>query len=371
MRKIAAYILIAAVLGGGAIGGFLWQRERALSDQVGQMILVGFRGMDAKDSEVRALAHEIRRGHVGGIILFNVDLTNNSGPRNIRDLTQVRELNAYLQSAARIPLFVSVDQEGGAVNRLTPAAGFEITESAEQLGRENPGHTRAAAADLGRRMRTLGFNLDFAPSVDLAINPDNPIIAKRGRAFGRDAATVIAHGRAFADGLNDADMLFAFKHFPGHGSAGGDTHAGLVDVTDVFQDTELDPYRALARTDMMGMVMVAHVFNRHIDPKFPASLSRKTIDILRRDIGYDGVVITDGLSMGAIVQEFTQPEVIRHAIDAGADILLMGDIDGEYVPNIAAKTHATVMKMVHSGVISRARVQQSYDRIMKLKEKIK
>lgn len=348
-----------------------YQIEQAkISKMAGQMILVGFRGTGTGlyESDVQLVEQEIKRGHVGGIILFDKDVTSDYGPRNVENTGQVAALNKRLQNAAPIPLFVAIDQEGGMVNRLKKEHGFATTPSAKSLGHGTSENTYNVANDLGTRLAGLGFNVDFAPSVDLDINQNNPIIGGKERAFSADQKTVIAHADAFAQGLKNAGIIYSYKHFPGHGSSTGDTHHGVVDVTKTWSDTELAPYRTLVNSNMPGMVMVAHVTNKNIDENYPASLSKKTIGgILRDELKYDGVVITDDLQMGAIVAEYGAEEVIRLAIDAGVDVLLMGN-NMTYDANIASKTHAILMKMVKDGTLSKMRLQKSYQRIMNLKK---
>ena len=414
---------------GGWFGVRAW-RAAELNKMVGQMILVGFRGTGPGDEDVQSLVHDIRSGNIGGVILFSVDVEKGlatglpmpevrklTKSRNITDINQVRELNELLSGAARAgrnpPLFISVDQEGGtdlsiAVVRLVPDHGFDlvmenakglavkypptkITETKSEVVTKNNNGTREKALkeeinyemtdamrgveeeyyELGLRLRELGFNVDFAPVVDVDINPTSPAIGARGRAFSNNGILVAAYGRAAADGLARAGVIYSFKHFPGHGSAGTDTHDGMTDITDTWDAEELLPYKLHAQTDMPGMVMVAHVFNKNFDEEFPASLSEKTIGgILRRDIGYDGVVISDDLQMGAIYKHYGLRETLRLAILAGNDIMLLGN-NLEYTRDLGRVAHAEIVDMVRRGEIPRARIKESYKRIMKLKKNLK
>ncbi len=373
MKNSIKRVLIAALILCAGATTYHYATRPSLSEMVGQMVLVGFRGTGTGlyEQDLKILESEIAAGHVGGVILFNKDVTTNLGPRNILSTQQTKNLNVRLQNVAtksgNKKLFIAIDQEGGTVNRLTPDAGFKITQSAAVLGRGTIENTYSVAYDLGKRLYELGFNVDHAPDVDLATNPGNPIIAKRERAFSRDANVVTKHAAAFANGLVKSNVIFSFKHFPGHGSSKSDTHHGMVDITNTWDVDELKPYYELVKSDMMGMVMVAHVMNAKIDEKYPASLSKNTIDILRRDMKYNGVVITDDLQMGAIINEWGQDAVIELAINAGVDILLMGN-NMTYDPDIASKTHATVIKLVRDGKISKSRIRESYNRIIKLKK---
>jgi beta-N-acetylhexosaminidase len=360
-------------------------RERKLSDMVGQMILVGFRGTMPEEESVKDLAADIKDGKVGGVILFSVDVEKGKAAgfsgvelraqtksRNIIDTAQVRKLNAFLSDAARAggrpSLLVSIDQEGGLVERLRPEHdwGYPVPSAKEQ-SKLSMSEITELYRGLGLRLKDLGFNVDFAPAVDIDVNPNSPAIGAMGRAYSANTARVSEYGHAAADGLKAAGMLSSFKHFPGHGSAGTDTHDGITDITDTWTTKELSPYRAVPE---WTMVMVAHVVNRNVD-SLPASLSPKWINgVLRDELGYKGVVITDDLQMGAIYNEYGLAETLRLAIAAGNDILLLGN-NLQYTENLGRMAHTEIIKLVKNGKIPRARIKESYNRIIKLKGKIK
>lgn len=384
------YILIflTLLLAVGVWLGIREYRRAQLNKMVGQMILVGFRGTSPDDESVRELANDIRAGRIGGVILFSFDVASGvadgiprneirwqTKSRNIIDIDQVRELNDYLQNAAsaRPPLFVSIDFEGGRISRILPEHRFDfVLDSAKELAANYPPETVGEMYyELGIRLRDLGFNVNFAPTVDVDINPHSPAIGAMGRAFSDDAALVTKYGRAASDGLARANIIYSLKHFPGHGSADVDSHHGTVDITNTWVESELIPYRELARTDMPGMVMVAHVFKKTLDAEFPASLSPKIVDgMLRTDIGFDGVVITDDLQMGAIYEHYGLRETLRLAILAGNDIMLLGNCM-TYTENLGRIAYGEIIDMVRRGEIPRSRIKESYRRIIKLKGDIK
>ncbi len=384
MKKIIIASLAFLIVAAG-VGGCFYYREQKLSDMVGQMILVGFRGTSPNDTSVKDLANDIRDGKIGGVILFSVDveqgrakglsaaeLRAQSKSRNIIDTIQVKKLNAYLSDAARQggrpPLFVSIDQEGGRVIRLGPEHGFDFKmPSARDMSKMKMKDIFKLYTDLGVRLRQLGFNLDFAPCVDLDVDPKSPAIGAMGRAFSNDPARVARYGAIATMGLTRGGVLSSFKHFPGHGSAGTDTHDGMTDITKTWSESELVPYKTVPKS---AMVMVAHVVNENFDT-LPASLSPKMIgDVLRGRLGFRGVVISDDLQMGAIYENYGLTETLRMAILAGNDILLLGN-NLKYTENLGRVAHDEVMKMVHDGKIPRARIRESYDRIIKIKQKIR
>lgn len=339
-----------------------------LDTMIGQMILAGFRGFSVdKDSTI---VRDIRERHLGGIILFDYDMLWGSGRRNIRSVTQVKKLISDLKANADIPLLMSVDQEGGKVQRLKKSYGFNETPSAATLCASGDDEVRAAGAMVGTNLSSVGFNLDFAPVVDVNVNPDSPAIGRLGRSFSSDPDRVARCATLFMDGLNGAGVLSCLKHFPGHGSAGTDSHKGLTDVTGTWSEAELSPYRKLIQGGHADMIMTAHIFNAHLDPKYPATLSKKVITgLLRGKLGFQGVVITDDMNMGAIADEYGRREAILRAIEAGADILLFGN-NLAYDEHIVEKVHAVIRSLVDDGSIPEARIERSYERIMRLKESL-
>ena len=254
--------------------------------------------------------------------------------------------------------------------RFQPGDGFPAYPSAAELGRGTPDATRRTALGMGRMLRELGANLNFAPVLDVNVYPASPAIGRLGRSFSADPQAVAAHGAAFADGLNDAGIIAVFKHFPGHGSAHADSHKGVTDISATWSKRELSPYRSALGRPGQRMVMTGHLFHAGLDPAFPATLSPSVINgLLRGRLGYDGVVVTDDLQMDAIAAEYTLEEVVLRAIGAGADILLFGN-NLEYDPAIVAKVQAIIARAVEDGTISRARLEASWRRILKLKRQM-
>ena len=223
----------------------------------------------------------------------------------------------------------------------------------------------------GYTVKTSGFNVNFAPVVDVNINPQCPVIGKIGRSFSSDPYKVAHYAEIFLLEFNRQGVTGCLKHFPGHGSAGTDSHLGLTDVTDTWTELELIPYKVLIDKGLPRMIMTAHIFNAKLDPDYPATLSRKVITgILRNKLGYDGVVVTDDMTMKAITKFYGRKDAIRLAIQAGADILLFGnniDFDRDIVP----KAHAIIKNLLNEGKISTKRIEQSYARIMRLKEEMR
>jgi beta-N-acetylhexosaminidase len=338
----------------------------SLRDRIGQMLLVGFRGLNVE--EAGEIVADIHDRNLGGILLFDTDQPTHSDVRNVDSPGQLTALIAGLQSLAATPLVVAIDEEGGRVARLDERHGFPPTISAADLGgRRDPAFTRGAGEQIARTLASVGVNLNLAPVVDLNVNPSNPIIGSLGRSFSADPAIVTAQAEAFIEGHRSGGVRTTLKHFPGHGSSTGDTHLGVVDVTDTWSAIELDPFRTVVGDGLADAVLTAHVFNSRLDAEHPATLSKPTITgILRGEIGWDGVVISDDMQMGAIRQAYGYADALRLAILAGVDILTIAQ-QQLYEPGIVGSTIDLIEGLVRDGSLPEARIDESYRRIRALK----
>lgn len=370
LRFVAAILLATLLNGETAFARSPIPERPSLEVMAGQMLMVGFRGTGEAplSPDLVQMLPMIRSGQLGGVILFDVDWQTKKRGRNIVSSTQVKALTKILGADAPIPLFIAVDQEGGAVRRLKPEHGVPATPSASAMGQATPQETRDAAKALGQKLHALGINVDFAPVADVAIAPQSPVIGAVNRAFSNDPALVAAHASQFAKGLGDAGVISAYKHFPGHGSALADTHHGLTDISATWTKQELAPYRASALpTDTPLMIMTGHLFNRKLDPSLPASLSQRVVtDLLRKELGWQGVVVTDDLQMRAITSQYSPKDAVRLAVLSGTDILLSGN-NMAHSPDEARMLHAILVQLVKKGEISEERIFQSWQRIRALK----
>jgi beta-N-acetylhexosaminidase len=346
-------------------------RRPGLRTKIGQMLLIGFRGTTA-DARSPIVA-EITRNAVGGVVLFDRVGGRASTIRNISSPAQLRTLVATLQAAGMAtppgaPLIVAVDQEGGSVARLSPRFGFPATYTAASLGaRNDPAFTRAQGEAIGRTLASVGINLNLAPVVDVNINPRNPAIGRNGRSFSSDPRRVISQAGAFVDGQHAVGVRTTLKHFPGQGSAAGDTHLGVVEVTRRWTDAELRPFGALIASGQADAVMTGHIFNARLDPAHPATLSARVVTgLLREQLGFRGVVISDDMQMGAIRAAYGWDEAVALAIAAGVDILTIADPPTRGA-SLVTHTIDLIEDLVASGRISEARIDASYDRIQAFK----
>jgi beta-N-acetylhexosaminidase len=340
----------------------------SLDKMAGEMIMVGFRGLTVEPGD--PIYEDLAAGRVGGVVLFDYDVSLKSPVRNILSAAQLTALTRALRDI-NPDVFIAVDQEGGKVRRLKLEHGFPPTRSARQLGRTRAlGETNTAARIIGETMVSAGLNVDFAPVVDLDVNPDSPAIGRYERSFSDDPIVVARHGASFVRGLAEAGVAGCLKHFPGHGSATEDSHQGVTDITHTWTPRELEPFQRIIAQGLAPSIMTGHLYNARLDPVYPATLSRRTIAILRERMEYDGVIFTDDMQMGAITTRYGQEEAIVLAVNAGCDVLLFAN-NLVFEPDISKRAHAVVLRAVRDGRIPQERIEQAYERIMRLKRAIR
>ncbi|MBO4599607.1 MAG: hypothetical protein J5641_02595 [Bacteroidales bacterium] len=342
-------------------------QDQLLKD-IGEMLLVGFRGTTIGENS--HIVRDITKYHVGNVILFEYDAPTGTRHRNISSPQQVKELCQTLQKYAKGHLLIGIDQEGGNVTRLRTKDGFPATLTAQASAEAGDISVESNALTVAQELKAAGINLNFAPCVDVNINPDCPVIGKLGRSFSNDPERVEKCARIWLDVQQKNGIISCLKHFPGHGSATGDTHAGLVDVTKTWQESELSPYRALISEGRVEMVMVAHVINRHLGDKLPASLSPLVVkEKLRNELGFKGVVVTDDLAMGAITKQYGFEEALKMAILAGCDLLcLSNNGSGTYDPDMVPHAVDAILRFVENGELSAADIHAAAERIRALKK---
>ncbi|MDD5146661.1 MAG: glycoside hydrolase family 3 protein [Candidatus Pacebacteria bacterium] len=342
--------------------------DEELKDMIGQMIIAGFRGLEVSSSSYIVKASNDL--NLGGVVFVDYDLPSKSYPRNIENASQVKKLIKDLQGFSKTPLFVAVDAEGGLINRLKPKYGFLEIPSPEQMGKGNVSETKKIAESLSKQLFELGFNFNFAPVVDVNVNPKNPIIGSLGRSFSSDPNKVTEHSIAFIEGMHQHSIITALKHFPGHGSSKDDSHLGMVDITNTYQEYELDPYKDIISKGLTDTIMTAHIINKNIDSDLPATLSAKFLqDLLRGQLGFKGVIISDDMQMGAIIKNYGFKEAIVKAVEAGCDLLIISNNVNFYDETAPYQAVDSIFKAVKVGAIKEERIVESYNRIIQLKKK--
>jgi beta-N-acetylhexosaminidase len=337
---------------------------------VGQTLMVGFPGRREEHKGVQAVLAQLRDGTVGGVILF---------PKNIADKDQLKSLIDVLRGApSDLPPLIAVDQEGGAVQRLRARKGFEWFPPAKLVG-QNPSLYAQDIAEqiyglMAVELASLGFNMNLGPVVDVNTNPNNPIIGARGRSFGDSPDAVSPMAAAFINAHHAANIATVAKHFPGHGSSAVDSHRTLADVSQSWREEELDPYRRLSLQGLLDAVMMGHLYHPRFSDEvgLPASLSAKAVQALRSPdgLGFDGLIISDDMEMGAIRERFSQEEAAVRAIKAGTDIVVLSNVTRDD-PELGRRIHRALIGAACDGRITEARIEEAYRRIVRLKEQIK
>jgi len=359
MKKIV-FVLVGILCGASLFG----QAPDLLDVKIGQMILIGM-----PKAEVDPLVlEEVRKGKVGALILFEKNIPNRPNA-----FASVKKMTWTYQKAASIPLFICIDQEGGKVNRLKEKYGFTRSVSAAMLGKAGSlDSVRFYSEAMAATLAGLGINVNFAPCVDLAANPDNPVIVKPERSYSANADTVALLAKEVIEQHRKYGVITALKHFPGHGSSKDDTHFGVADVTNTWTEEELKPYQILINGGYADGVMTSHIVNKKLDSKgYPGTLSKDILDgILRKRLGYSGVVFSDDMQMQAIAKNYGLEETIRLAINAGVDVMCFSNNIQGSEERTVDKVHGIIKKLVASGQITPQRIDESFQRILQLKSKI-
>jgi beta-N-acetylhexosaminidase len=335
-----------------------------LAAKIAGLIVVGFRGSTL--TEAPWVASALRDGGLGGVILFDRDQLTGA-LRNVRSPGQVATLVRDIRAAAGDRrVIVGVDQEGGVVTRLSPAHGFPAVASEATIGRGTVAEARTWGAGIARTLESVGINLNFAPVVDLDVNPMSPVIGALDRSFSAQPDVVVEMATAEIEAHHARDVRTTLKHFPGIGSSTTNTDFGVADVTKTWTRNELEPFRRLIAAGTADLVMAGHVVNGQLDADHPASLSKAVVtDLLRGELGWDGIVVTDDLQAAAITRAFGRDEAILLALAAGNDLLLLANQQA-YDPTVVEGVVDVVSRAVASGRLPETRIDDAWGRVQRL-----
>lgn len=326
-------------------------KDMTLEEKIGQMLIVYYRASEA-DSNLANILNEVKPG---GFILFG---------ENFESYEQAKKMIDTINSTSDIPMFMSVDQEGGRVQRIKNLSDANVTiiPSMNRVGNMND---EKLSYDVGRvvgeELRVFGINMDFAPVLDIYSNVDNTVIGNR--SFGNTSEIVTKMGLSFAKGLQSTGVIPVYKHFPGHGDTSEDSHYTLPVITktkEQLEELELIPFKEAIKNNAK-VIMIGHLAVPNITgDNTPASLSKKVInDWLKEELGYKGLVITDALNMGALTNDYSKKEIYVNAINAGVDLLLM--------PSPSKEAVRIIKEAVANGEISEKQIDESVLKILELK----
>lgn len=330
-------------------------QEMSLQEKIGQMILCGFEGTEPSQSLETLIAEQ----RIGGVIYF---------ARNVHNTKQIAELSGSLQAIAErngtLPLWISIDQEGGMVARITEGVALMPGSMALAAGDAGPEGAYEAAFISGKELRSLGINLNFAPDLDVNNNPDNPVIGVR--SFGESPEKVAQYGREAIRGFQDANVVATAKHFPGHGDTNTDSHLDLPTIThdeERIRAVELVPF-VEAIQGGVDAIMSSHIYFPALEPsQLPVTLSRAVLTgLLREELSYDGVIMTDCMEMNAISEHYGTVAAAVMAVEAGADLVLISHRRDLQVGALAA-----IEQAVREGRIAEAHIDASVRRLLALK----
>ncbi len=339
-----------------------WFRPRdELAAAVGQLLLVGFYGASRSSPSARLLARQAQRGQVGAVFFVH---------QNVGSLAQVEGLLDLFRDGGTAPL-LAIDHEGGIVQRLTDAHGMSRLPAARDVAASlSPDEAYALYARAGRELAALGFDINLGPVVDIDA-PDNPAIGVFGRAYGTEPDRITAYAQAFLAGFSAAGILCAAKHFPGHGLAVSDSHEGAADISATWTEAELEPFaRLIASPTAPPLMMMGHL---RLDPVAPdgrpATISTPIVTgLLRRRLGYQGVVVTDDLDMKAVSDLMGRKEAVVQAIAAGCDLLMFKNLFG-YDPLLPQRAVRWVRDAIARGELSEAQVMAAAQRVRALRSR--
>lgn len=362
MRIIIAFFTI--------IFNFSISYAATLEEKIGQMIMVGFKGVSAEDENVQQIGKKIHEGLIGSVIFYQY---------NIQSPEQIKELTNFLKSfdQPHNKILFAIDQEGGKVQRLKKTNGFTNYPSAKEVSQESIEKANETYNLMAQELNLYGFNFNLAPVVDLDYGPSSSAIGRWDRSFGQNPYNVTTYATSFIENHLANNVLTCLKHYPGHGSAKGDTHKGLTNVTDCWEEKELHPFENL-KDQQSCAIMTAHIVNGKLDSSLiPATMSAPIIqEKLRNELGYNGIVITDDLLMKAIWDHYPLEDIVLNTISAGCDILLMSNNQIAFQQaglkdasslDFPERIRDIILDLIAQGKLTEERIDQSYERIMTFK----
>lgn len=357
-KSFLVLFLLSCIICNNLLANEKYTKEQ-IERMISKMVVLGFNGETVNSND--EVYKNIKAG-LGGVILFDKDPNDKQKVKNVRNKEQLSRLTAQLQAISNQKLLISIDQEGGIVQRLKSSDGFVNTPKAIDVAQKGETFAKETYGLLAKDLKQSGVNTDFAPVVDLAINKENKVIVTRGRSFGESSKDVIKYSSIFVDELKKQKIISVLKHFPGHGSSLSDSHLGFVDISNTWSPKELEPYKYFIQNNKVDMIMTAHVFNKNLDKDYPATLSYEiNTKLLRNKLGYEGVLISDDLQMQAISKHYNLKEALTLSINSGVNMLLFAN---QLAKPVSLKE---IVDTIYSQILNE---EISLDQIIKSNERI-
>jgi len=331
-----------------------------LRQKAARMLLMGFIGDNTATDGAAAIAGHLEEGRIGGVLFLRHNVRSREG---VEGLT--RQFGAIAPDA-----WMAVDQEGGAVQRLSSDLGYSPIPRAYVISEEQSvDEARLLYSEAAAEFRAAGFNLNLAPVADVQ-DDENGVIGRWGRGYGVDGERIADYAGAFIEAFESEGAACAIKHFPGHGRSSGDSHHGFVDISESWSDAELDPFRRLIDAGQAHLIMGGHLTHTGLDPAGnPVTFSHPILtDLLRGQMGYQGALVTDDLDMGAIRENYNQREAVIRSIQAGNDMIMMSN-SAEPDPNLPVRFADWIEDAIAAGELTEARIDESVARLTALRQR--
>ncbi|WP_421792583.1 glycoside hydrolase family 3 N-terminal domain-containing protein [Hyphobacterium sp.] len=348
--------MMATGLAAQATPGFS-QTPHTLREKAARMLMLGFIGDNTDTDGAQIVADHLRESRIGGVLFLRHNVRSREGVEGMTSLFSSISPNAWM----------AVDQEGGAVQRLSSDLGYTAIPRAFVVSEENTiEEARALYAAAAAEFRAAGFNLNLAPVADFQ-DDENGVIGRWGRGYGADGVRIADYAGAFIEAFEAAGAACSIKHFPGHGTSSGDSHYGFVDITQTWSEAELAPFERLIETDHAHLIMGGHLTHEGLDPAGdPVTFSTPILgDLLRWRMGYTGALITDDLDMGAIRENYDQRTAVIRSIQAGNDIVMMSN-SAAPDPELPQRFADWVEEAVAAGELTEAQIDLSMARLDQL-----
>lgn len=340
----------------------VFAQDLDIYEKAEQMIILGFRGNTLETSDVSSV---LSTGNWGGVILFDYDTPTKTYGRNISSHIDLKKFITSIQSRARTPLFISLDEEGGKVSRLKSFPLFKSTYSALDVGRFSNTTIKDISLWRAKQINQFGFNMNFAPVIDICYT--NTVMVAQKRCFHANDTKVINSANIMARAFETYKIIPVYKHYPGIGTGTKDTHNGFVDITKTHTKKDEEIFSRACASAVYPVVMVSHIVDTDVDT-VPASLSKNHIANLRKAHCKDALVVSDDMDMKAITDTYTLSDVLEKSISSGVDMIIFSNNMGTYQTTKPQQIKQTLKTLIDSGKILPEQIESSYAKIIRYKK---